>query len=112
VTRLFELTKLRIHVDHHTDRGVIEITLPATGAHDVAAVAAELPTPQQHAKEQPMMQNKQVKAGVNAACAAPGALSDPLLPVDCSMSPRGPAAPSPPRPGPLAPPADHARRVA
>ncbi|WP_081855511.1 recombinase family protein [Saccharopolyspora rectivirgula] len=74
VTRLFELTKLRIHVDHHTDRGVIEITLPATGAHDVAAVAAELPAPQQHANEQPMMQNKQVKAGVNAACAAPGAL--------------------------------------
>src|SRR5690606_24825807 len=68
VTRLFELTKLRIHVDHHTDRGVIEITLPATGAHDVAAVAAELPAPQQHANEQPMMQNKQVKAGVSAAC--------------------------------------------
>ncbi|MFD8493337.1 recombinase family protein [Amycolatopsis sp. NPDC059657] len=39
--RLYELTKLRIHVDHETDHAMIEVTLPTSGIDDIAVVAGE-----------------------------------------------------------------------
>ncbi|MEV0700083.1 recombinase family protein [Saccharopolyspora sp. NPDC050389] len=72
--RLFELTKLCIHIDYETDQALIEVTLPAEGTKELAAAAVKLPQSTAQANQITRTQNPQVKPGVIAACAAPGAL--------------------------------------
>lgn len=68
--RLYELTKLSIHVDHETDHTVITITLPGEKIHDIATAAVDMGD--RHMTAPPTPAKPQVSSGVIAAC-APGA---------------------------------------
>jgi site-specific DNA recombinase len=61
--RLYELTKLRISIDHETDHAMIDITLPGDRIEEVATAAADV--------EVVRVAKPQVKPGVIAA-GAPG----------------------------------------
>ncbi|WP_206790258.1 hypothetical protein [Amycolatopsis sp. MtRt-6] len=63
--RLYELTKLRVNIDHETDHAMIDITLPGDRIEEVATAAADA--------EVVRMAKPQVDAGVIAA-GAPGAI--------------------------------------
>ncbi|MFC0432552.1 recombinase family protein [Kutzneria buriramensis] len=74
--RLYELTKLRLHVAHEADNAMIELTLPGDGIGALVAVAEQAPLEAPPRQEDAGPANLQVNVGVNAA-GAPGTNQTP-----------------------------------